>query len=96
LCSKGDEPSGLARRQIANDLGVEILRLNKWITAYRDTEVCVARGSGGWAAWAREPYSQEGEDILKSQPALREPKAKGSGSSKNTNGPFLPHICARS
>ncbi len=30
---------GLARKQIASDLGVGMSRLNKWITAYRDTDV---------------------------------------------------------
>ena len=31
--------SGLTRKQIADDLGVGISTLNKWITAYRDTDV---------------------------------------------------------
>jgi transposase len=31
--------SGLTRRQAADDLGVELSTLNKWITAHRDTDV---------------------------------------------------------
>ena len=44
--------SGLTRKQIADDLGVGMSTLNKWITAQRDTNVVshedrvLARGSG--------------------------------------------------
>ena len=31
--------SGLTRKQIADDLGVGMSTLNKWITAHRDTDV---------------------------------------------------------
>ena len=31
--------SGLTRKQIADDLGVGVSTLNKWITAHRDTDV---------------------------------------------------------
>ena len=31
--------SGLTRKQVAGDLGVGMSTLNKWITAYRDTDV---------------------------------------------------------
>ena len=31
--------SGLTRKQVADDLGVEMSTLNKWITAHRDTDV---------------------------------------------------------
>ena len=31
--------SGLIRKQVADDLGVGLSRLNKWITAHRDTDV---------------------------------------------------------
>ena len=37
--------SGLTRKQIASDLGVGMSTLNKWITAYRDTDV-VSKGRG--------------------------------------------------
>ena len=30
--------SGLIRKQVADDLGVGMSTLNKWITAYRDTD----------------------------------------------------------
>lgn len=35
--------SGLTRKQVADDLGVGMSTLNKWITAYRDTDV-VSKG----------------------------------------------------
>ena len=31
--------SGLTRKQVAEDLGVGLLTLNKWITAHRDADV---------------------------------------------------------
>ena len=31
--------SGLTRKQVASDLGVGLSTLNKWVTAYRDTEI---------------------------------------------------------
>ena len=31
--------SGLTRKQVADDLGVGMSSLNKWITAHRDTDV---------------------------------------------------------
>ena len=31
--------SGLTRKQVADDLGVEMSTLNKWITAHRDTDM---------------------------------------------------------
>ena len=31
--------SGLSRRQVANDLGVGMSTLNKWVTAHGDTDV---------------------------------------------------------
>ncbi|AML50260.1 transposase [Falsihalocynthiibacter arcticus] len=31
--------SGLTQKQVADDLGVGVSTLNKWITAYRDTDV---------------------------------------------------------
>jgi len=31
--------SGLTRKQVADDLGVGMSTLNKWITSYRDTDV---------------------------------------------------------
>jgi transposase len=46
--ARGDYPvrialtSGLTRRQIADDLGIGMSTLNKWITAHRDTDVVSA------------------------------------------------------
>ena len=34
--------SGLSRRQVADDLGVGLSTLNKWVNAYRDTDVVSA------------------------------------------------------
>jgi transposase-like protein len=34
--------SGLLRRQVADDLGVGLSTLNKWVTALRDTDVVLA------------------------------------------------------
>ncbi len=31
--------SGLPRKQVASDLGIDLSMLNKWVTAHRDTEV---------------------------------------------------------
>lgn len=31
--------SGLSRRQVASDLGVDLSTLNKWVAAHRDTDV---------------------------------------------------------
>jgi transposase len=40
--------SGLTRKQVADDLGVGMSALNKWITAHRDTDV-VSRDDLGLA-----------------------------------------------
>jgi transposase len=34
--------SGLSRRQVADDLGVGLSTLNKWVNAHRDTDVVSA------------------------------------------------------
>ena len=34
--------SGLSRRQVADDLGVGLSTLNKWVNAHRDTDVISA------------------------------------------------------
>ncbi len=39
--------SGLSRRQVADDLGVGLSSLNKWVTAHRDTDV-VSGEDRGW------------------------------------------------
>jgi transposase len=36
--------SGLTRKQVADDLGVWMLTLNKWIPAHRDTDVVSKEG----------------------------------------------------
>ncbi len=47
--------SGLKRKQVADDLGVSMSTLNKWITAHRDTDV----------------VSQEDLDLAKENDRLR-------------------------
>ena len=38
--------SGLTRKHVADDLGVGMSALNKWITAHRDTDVVSREDSG--------------------------------------------------
>lgn len=38
--------SGLTRRQVADDPGVEMSTLDKWITAYRDADVLLKEDLG--------------------------------------------------
>ena len=37
---------GLTRKHVADDLGVGMSALNKWITAHRDTDVVLREDSG--------------------------------------------------
>ena len=46
--------SGLSRRQVADDLGVGLSTLNKWVNAHRDTDVVSAEDR----ELAREPHPQ--------------------------------------
>ncbi|UWR51366.1 IS3 family transposase [Phaeobacter inhibens] len=72
--------SGLTRKQVADDLGVGMSTLNKWITAHRDTDV-VSKEDLGLAQendrLRREVrILKEERDIpKKSNAVLREPKA---------------------
>ncbi|WP_353428793.1 IS3 family transposase [Paracoccus denitrificans] len=72
--------SGLSRRQVADDLGVGLSTLNKWVNAHRDTDVVSSEDR----ELARENERlrreirilKEERDIpKKSHPVLREPKA---------------------
>ena len=61
--------SGLARKQIADDLGVGMSTLNKWITAHRDTDV-VSHEDRELALenerlWRENRILKEERDILK-------------------------------
>jgi transposase len=85
--------SGLSRRQVADDLGVGFSTLNKWVSAYRGTDVV----SGEDRDLARENERlrrevrilKEERDILKKAPQFfASQKPGGSGSSKNSAGPF--------
>lgn len=37
--------SGLTRKQVADDLGVDMSTLNKWVTAHRDTDVVLRKAT---------------------------------------------------
>ncbi|MDP5084338.1 MAG: IS3 family transposase [Yoonia sp.] len=72
--------SGLTRRQVADDLGVGLSTLNKWVTAHRKTDVVspedreLARENERLRRENR--ILKEERDIpKKSHPVLREPKA---------------------
>jgi transposase len=61
--------SVLIRKQVADDLSVGMLTLNKWITAHRDTDV-VSKEDLGLAQetdWLRHEYCilKEEREILK-------------------------------
>ena len=61
--------SGLTRKQIADDLGVGMSTLNKWITAHRDTDV-VSHEDRELALenerlWRENRILKEERDILK-------------------------------
>ena len=61
--------SGLTRKQVADELGVGMSTLNKWITAHRDTHV-VSHEDLGLAQennrlWRENRILKEERDILK-------------------------------
>ncbi|MBP0485219.1 IS3 family transposase [Sagittula salina] len=72
--------SGLTRRQIADDLGVGLSTLNKWVTAHRETDVVspedreLARENERLRRENRV-LKEERDIFKKSHPVLREPKA---------------------
>ncbi|THD70849.1 IS3 family transposase, partial [Thalassobius vesicularis] len=72
--------SGLARKQVAADLGVGLSTLNKWVAAHRDTDVVPQKDQ----ELARENerlrrenriLKEERDNLKKSHSLLREPKA---------------------
>ncbi len=56
--------SGLTRKQVADDLGVGMSTLNKWITAHRDTDV-VSKGDLSLAQ--KNDRLRRGSRILKEE-----------------------------
>jgi transposase len=72
--------SGLSRKQIADDLGIAMSTLNKWITAHRDTDVVSSED--------RE-LALENERLRRANRILREER----GILKNCSGP--QPACAR-
>ena len=72
--------SGLTRKQVADDLGIGMSTLNKWITAHRDTDVLSKEDLGLTQENDRlrreNRILKEERDILKNgHGVLREPKA---------------------
>jgi transposase len=55
--------SGLTRKQVADDLGVGMSTLNKWITAHRDTDVVSKEDLG--LAQENDRLQREEREILK-------------------------------
>jgi transposase len=92
--------SGLTRRQVADDLGVGLSALNKWVTAHRDTDVVSPEDR----ELARENERlRRGNCILKEERDIRKKttmffasqKSRGFGSSKNIVGPSKSTGCVR-
>jgi transposase len=55
--------SGLTRKQVADDLGVRMSTLNKWITAHQDTDVVSKEDLG---------LAQENDRLRRENPILKE------------------------
>jgi len=91
--------SGLSRRQVADDLGVGFSSLNKWVSAHRGTDV-VSAEDRDLARENERPRREvrilkEERDILKEATQFfASQKPWGSGSSKNSVGPFRLIGCA--
>ena len=68
--------SGLTRRQVADDLGVGLSTLNRWVTTHRDTDVVSPEG--------RE-LARENERLRRENRILRD--LPGSG---NSPGDWFP------
>ena len=77
--------SGLSRRQVADDLGVGLSTLNKWVNAHRDTDVVSAED--------RE-LARENERLRREIRILKEErdilKKATVGSTGQRNGCFEP------
>ena len=55
--------SGLTRKQVADDLGVGVSTLNKWITSHRDTDMLSKEDLG---------LTQENDRLLRENRILKE------------------------
>ena len=60
--------SGLTRKQVADDLGVGMSTLNKWITAHRDTDVVSKEGLS---------LAQENDRLRRANRILMEERGRG-------------------
>ncbi|MBY0135066.1 IS3 family transposase, partial [Paracoccus yeei] len=93
--------SGLSRRQSADDLGVGVSTLSKWVNAHCDADVVSAEDR----ALARENerlrreiriLKEEREILKKSHPGLREPKAVRVRFVEEQRGAFpIGRLCQR-
>jgi len=75
--------SGLSRKQIADDLGVGMSTLNKWITAHRDTDVVSQEDRE--LALENERFRRENRILREERDIL---KKAAVGSTGQRNGSF--------
>ena len=92
--------SGLTRKQLADDLGVGMSTLNKWINQHRDTDVVsqedISLAQENDRLWREIRILKEERDILKkSHPVLCGPRAMRFGLLKNTLPAYRSSDCAR-
>jgi len=79
--------SGLTRKQVADDLGVGMSTLNKWITAHRDTDV-VSRDDLG-LAHENNRLRRENRILKEEREILKKATVSSSGQ-RNRVCLFLP------
>ena len=63
--------SGLTRKQVADNLGVGMSTLNKWITAYRDTDVVSKEDIG--LAQENDRFRRENRILKEERDILKKP-----------------------
>jgi len=91
--------SGHSRRQAADDLGVGLSTLSKWVNAHRDTDVVsvedreLARENERFRREIRI-LKEERDMLKKATQFFASQKPRGSGSSRNSEGPSRLAGCA--
>jgi transposase len=76
--------SGLTRKQVADDLGVGMSTLNKWRTAYRDTDVMSKEDLG--LAQENDGLRRENRILKEEREILKRPPC----TDRQVNGPQSP------